>query len=233
MPWLVGAAEEPPAVTQPLGSAFVLITKVRDLGVRKPTTGGICATAKTRKQSLLDDDPDTASVDPWHGGQDPWSLARQPAEAVSQPRSDAKPAGAGASKSAEIEACLRSDFNELKTQLQSDVAASSAEAPESSQRLHALESGLTEMRHQNAKFEEWFVAFGTKVNDQATALSALQNTVKDQQQELAKNKGEMQATISQAVGTLQKDLSAQVSGQLQNQFEQIQALFSDQKARNN
>ena len=72
--WIVGAAVEPPAQTQPLGSTFVRITKVRDVGVRRAEVAKVCASQRTKKHMLLEDDPDVE--DPWANGQDPWSAAR-------------------------------------------------------------------------------------------------------------------------------------------------------------
>ena len=40
--WLVGASEEPPALTQTLGDTFILISKVRDIGSGKPPSGHLC-----------------------------------------------------------------------------------------------------------------------------------------------------------------------------------------------
>ena len=225
--WLVGASEEPPALTQPMGSGFVLISKVKELGSKKAPVGGVRASAKTRKQILLDDDPDVVAIDPWIDGGDPWSQAKASSEHIV--RSEARQPSSGATKLAEIEAALRADFQELKQQ----VTLPTPVASNSDRRIAALKVGFTEMRQQNAKFEEWFQTFGSKVNDQAADMQTLQSTVAEQRQELEQCKADVKHSVSQAVGSLQQDLSAQMTVQLQSQFEQIQALFSEKKARTN
>ena len=149
---------------------------------------------------LEDDDASPMQQDPWLDGRDPWSQARpslpEPAVCV-----ESKP-GVGATKLAEIEAALRSDMQELQQKVAGSSSASASSGSADESRLKALEVGLTEMRHQNTKFESWFQAFGTKVNDQTTALVDLQAPVRDQQSELAQCRVDMQSTVSSAVGAL-------------------------------
>ena len=98
-------------------------------------------------------------------------------------------------------------------------------------RLHVLETTVGELRHQGLKFEDWFQKFGTTVTDQGQQLKALQSTVQEQQAELGRVRTDVQQTVHAAVGSLQSELTTQMAAQLAGQMEQIQALFTDKKAR--
>ncbi|CAE7246184.1 unnamed protein product [Symbiodinium necroappetens] len=229
--WLVGAACDPPAPALPLGTDYVLISKVRDIGgTTRPAPLPVYASLRTKKALLLDDDPDEAPADPWAGGSDPWSLARPPSAAASAP---AAPSTAAVSKLAQIKADLKQDLQHLVNE---QLEAKQATKPppglsEHDHRLHQLEVGLNEVRQQNSKFEGWFQSFGAKVSDQAQQIETLTGTVKEQHQELAKVRTDVQATVQSAVLSLQSDLSAQMTTQLAGQLEQIQSLFADKKLR--
>ena len=213
--WLVGAASEPPCQAQPLGTTFVLISKVRDVGSRKAAVGAICASQRTKRHMQREEPHDAAGpADPWMNGADLWAQARD-----SGPRSELKLTGEAITKLAQIEASLKQEVQGM-VQQQLQVNQPPPGLSEHDQRLQALEVGMREVRAQGAKFEEWFQSCGTRINDQAAALTTLQHTVKDQQAELVK----CRTDISQAVTGLQAEMSQQLSSQLQGQFEQIQAL---------
>ena len=93
---------------------------------------------------------------------------------------------------------------------------------------------MREVKEQGSKFEEWFQSCGTRINEQAAALSTLQGTVNEQQGELARCRTELQQTMQSSVSSLQAEMSQQLASQLQGQLEQIQALFQggEKKARN-
>ena len=228
--WIVGAAVEPPAQTQPLGSTFVLITKVRDVGVRRAEVAKVCASQRTKKHMLLEDDPDVE--DPWAHGQDPWSAARTGVELSAS--SATRPSPATVSKLEQIQADLRHDLTAMVTQ---QVQVQTQQAPpglsDQDKRLHALEVGLNEVKPQNGKFEEWFQSFGSKVGAQATAVSELQATVQTQKNEIIKCRADLQHAVQHAVTSLQTELTQQLSSQLQGQFDQIQSLFSEKRSKTN
>ncbi|CAE7873848.1 ML5 [Symbiodinium sp. KB8] len=142
--WLIGASSEPPLQALPLGPGFVLATKVKDVGAPKSNPTTICASNRTRKALLLDDDHDEAP-DPWAEGRDPWSAARQPPPAVSSSSTEA------VTKIAQVEAGLRHDLQEL-VQRKFDEREAAGPPPglsDQDKRLHALETTVSEMKHQN------------------------------------------------------------------------------------
>ena len=189
----------------------------------------VYASARTKKAILLDDDPDV-TADPWAGGLDPRSAAK-PSSAA--PPSVAASSSAAVTKLSQIQSDLKQSLQDV---VRKEIEAlQSAEPPpglfEHDHRLHQLEVGLTELRHQNTKFEGLFQTFGTTVADQAKQLEGLAGTVTEQHRELAKVKTELQASVHSAVLGLQTEISTQMSAQLAGQMEQIQALFSDEKPR--
>ena len=152
--WLVGASSDPPAPAMPLGTDFVLITKIRDIGASSKTAPlPVYASMRTKRALLLDDDPDEPNADPWTTGPDPWSQAR-PLQA-----SQTVPAVSSAgSKLEQIKADLKQDLQQLVSD-QLEAKKTSEPPPglsEHDHRLHQLEVGLNEVRHQNTKFESWF-----------------------------------------------------------------------------
>ena len=60
---------------------------------------------------------------------------------------------------------------------------------------------------------------------------AVDSSLKAQQQELGQVPHEMRATVTQAVGSIQSELTRQLASQLAGQFEQIQELFVEKKLR--
>ena len=222
--WTVGSATEPPAPALPLGQGFVLITKVKEVGGRKPSAHALCASQRTRKYLLLDDDD--GEPDPWQTGQDPWAAARF--SQATPARADSQTASSSVTKLAQIQEDLKQN---VQTLVKQHVAAAAAPPglTEQDRRINELEVGLTELKHQTQKFETWFQNFGTKVSDQAQAVATLQTQVHEQRQDITKCRSELQVAVS----SLQSEMSSQLASQLQGQFEQIQALFSggDKKAR--
>ena len=206
--WPVGAAIDPPAPL-PLGDAYVLITKIKEL--QPPvSTPALWASARTRKHILLDDpDPADTDVDPWSNGRDPWSKAKPPHD-ITLPASQ----GSAASKLEQISTDLRKDMHQI---VKEHVGSSSSDSATES-RLHRLEVGLGEVKMQNEKFETWFATFGGKVSD-------LSGAVQSQKQEISHLRSEVQSSVASAVNGLQSDLTQQLSAQLAGQLEQIQAMF--------
>ena len=229
--WLVGASGEPPAPAMPLGQGYVLATKVKDVGAQRSQAASVCASVRTKKALILDDDHEEVEIDPWSGGRDPWAAARLNTS-VAPASSSMTPSSTVVTQLSQLETDLKQN---LQTMLQQTLDAREAAGPppglsEQDKRLHSLESTVQELRHQGTKFESWFQSFGTKVADQGKQLAALQSTVQEQQVELGRVRTDVQQTVQTAVGTLQSELTNQMAAQLAGQ-EQIQALFTEKKAR--
>ena len=220
--WLIGASTEPPMQALPLGASFVLATKVKDVGNRHPSTSGVCASSRTRRALLKDDDHDEPT-DPWADGRDPWSTARA-SQLTPGPSTEA------VTKLAQLETGLRQDLKDLVQQHVAEAGPPPG-LSEQDKRLHALETSVSEMRHQSTKFESWFQGFGTKVADQAKQIDVLTSTVQEQRVELGRVQQNMQTSVHTAVSSLQTELTQQMAAQLAGQMEQITALFADKKAR--
>lgn len=229
--WLVGASREPPAQAMPLGTGCVLATKVKDMGQPKPSATAICASTRTKKALLIDDDIDDAGhADPWTGGRDSWSQSRAQTAA---PPTAASSSTEAMTKLTQIEQDLKSNLQSMLQQTLDEREASGTPPglSEQDKRLHSLETSVNELRHQSSKFESWFQGFGTKVADQARQLDTLTQTVQEQQVELSRVKTDVQQTVNSAVGALQTELTTQMAAQLAGQMEQITELFAAKKAR--
>ncbi|CAE7670713.1 unnamed protein product, partial [Symbiodinium sp. CCMP2456] len=228
--WLVGASGEPPAQAMPIGTNYVLVTKVRDVGPARSLPSAICASNRTKKALLIDDDQDEASsADPWTGGRDPWSQSRATSSA---PPGQASSSSEATTKLSQIEIDLKQNLQQMldRTLEARDAAGPPPGLSDHDKRLHSLETSVNELRHQGTKFESWFQSFGTQVNDQAQQLTALQGTVQEQQVALGRVQTEVQHTVQTAVGSLQSELTHQMAAQLAGQMEQITELFAAKKA---
>ena len=86
------------------------------------------------------------------------------------------------------------------------------------ERIAKLEVGLQEVRMQNTKFEEWFQTLGTQMQQQATQVNEVQQTVAAQQTALQAVPTDVASAITQAMSTLQRDMQQQLATQT-SQFE--------------
>ena len=170
-----------------MGKGFVLLTKLKQ-PTRKSHDSSICASSRTLKHLLHDDsDQPQTMPDPWNNGRDPWAKARASSDVPMRPEPQAT--AATATKLSQLEGELRQDLEDM-VQRQAQAAASHPPPGLSDQecRLRQLEVGVTELQQQGRKFEHWFQSVGSKVQDQAQAITALQSTVQEAQQELASSR---------------------------------------------
>ena len=215
--WEVGSEVDPPASVLQAGDTFVLVHKIKDVGL-PPKTDALCASSRTRRR-ILYDDPDLpqSSADPWLGGQDPWSLGRpppglpQPPAASSSTATQPSPA---ASKLTQVKSELQAGLATLvRSEVQAATARTSAADPTHDARIQKLEVGLQEVCAQNSKFEQWFQALGTQMSQQADKVVEVQKAVQTQQGELGALRSEVTSTIAQAISGLQTDMSRQIAAQ--------------------
>ncbi|CAE7940377.1 unnamed protein product, partial [Symbiodinium necroappetens] len=228
--WEVGSSSDPPALALPLGDQHVLITKLRGPAISDAAPPTVYASQRTKKHILYDDGftPETAR-DPWSDGNDPWSRAKFKGPPGLPPPS-IPPVAPAPTKLAKLETDMKDN---LEQYVREQVAARSSLTPSDAQeaRLTQLESTMQELKAQNDKFEGWFQTFGTKVQQQADQVSEVQQAVHTQGAELQQVRQEMgtqstviQASVQQAVTSMQTELTAQLSAQLAGQLEQIQGL---------
>ena len=197
----------------------------------------VCASQKTKRSILYDDNEAASSSatshDPWVVGPDPWSQARLPAKPVHASAASTTTT----SRLSQLEASLQQS---VKDQVQRSIAAKTevpTADPEQSKRIQRLEAGAHELQLQTAKFEGWFSSFGKQVADTGAQLEEVQQAVRSQQRDIQQIQGDLskqadlvQATVRNAVGSTQQEVSTQLATQLSSQFEQITALLS-KKAR--
>ena len=183
--WEVGAEEEPPAPALALGDSFVLVTPVKLPSSAGPAPSAVCASRRTRKSIIYDDEPE--AEDPWLHGKDPWSTFRAP-PGLSQPKPAATATSPAASKLSQVRSELSAEVRQL---VQESVAHGSGSTPQTDKRIQQLEVGMQELRQQNGKFENWFATFGQQVSDTKAQIGEVRQAVASQQKDLAQVKGEV------------------------------------------
>ena len=231
--WEVGSNEEPPAPALPLGSSYVLITKVRDSSGSAGPAPAISASARTKKRIIFDDgEGPEGDSDPWANGRDPWAISRS--EPAGQPGLTAI-SGTAANIPSTAETKLSQLRQDLAAQVKDLVQEQVANRPASSQetvhetRLQKLEVGVQELQLQNSKFETWFQKFGQQVaatgqqvQEVASAVVQQKTELVQVQTEVARQAEAVQTSVQQAVGHMQ----AEVSHQIGSQFERLEALLA-------
>ena len=229
--WEVGSSDEPPAMAFPLSGSYVLVCRSKDVQSATPVPPAVCASRRTRKMLIYDDDEDEPGkpVDPWSNGRDPWALSRAP-PGLPIPASASSSAG---SRIDQIRAELTQDINKVVQKQLAEQPSASNLPDEAAQRMLQLESGVGELRLQNAKFESWFAAFGKQVADAKQEVAEVKSALGSQQQDLGYLRGELakqgevvQASVQNAIGALQQDISAQLAAQFQGQAESFQAMLT-------
>ena len=222
--WEIGTECPPPSAALATSSGFVLPVQISS-PVTPPLPLPVLASSKTRKHIHAGSASSSSTgEDPWANGQDPWAKYRR-----GQPEVPKATAGA-ASKIKEVQQQLKQEVDDA---VQSSLAERRALDEATEHRFQKLETGLTELRAQGQKFENWFSEAGKRMDQQAGEVHSLQQAVQSQRQEIGQLHGQiatqgevMSNTVSQAVVTMRNDLNTQLSTQLTAQMEQIQALLS-------
>eukprot|EP00435_Cladocopium_sp_Y103_P056110 s2860_g18.t2 len=239
MAWRVGSSMAPPASVMTAFGSDVIISAVKDLQVpeQKPQ---IYASAKTQK--LLREQPGpsnpskaTTNSDPWLE-HDPWGSFHptQPGPSVSR------------SHKAELQEQVRTD---IKSAIQEELTKHSEAmnvdltggySTDSELRFTALETGLTELKHQNGQFLQWFQQSGERMQQADATMQDLQATVQGHASTLQqmsasvsnteKALGEVHSTLNlhqqeiHAVGTnfstAMRSMKEELSGEMMESFNQ-------------
>ena len=100
--------------------AFVLVTPVKLPSSAGPAPSTVCASRRTRKSIIYDDEPE--AEDPWLHGKDPWSTFRAP-PGLSQPKPATTVTSPAASKLSQVRSELSAEVRQL---VQESVAHGSA-----------------------------------------------------------------------------------------------------------
>ena len=228
MSWLVGAAGPPPNLVLPGFQVDILITETRnhDREVQRPT---ILATRKTQNHMRKEQKEAPSSSDPWSDPQhDPWGQFRSSASS-SQNAGPALPVKHGQQKFDELAAELKKDMHK---KLEADLQAiSQVPAPTAAyeQRFLTLESGLTELRSQNAQFSNWFQEMGSQqqnltatVNEVVTKVQEQQGTIQSLHTDLQGTQGQLQSAVRQSMQEAQNELA----GAFERRFDTLESLLT-------
>ena len=217
--WEVGSAEPPPAMVFPLGGSYVLVSRNKEVSIPANAPPAVCASKRTRQMLVYDDGEEetqrSKDTDPWMNGRDPWALSR------ARPGLPPPAPASSSSRMEQLKAELAMDIdNAVQKKLTEQQPVSAGLDGAAEQRMLQLESGIGELRLQNAKFEIWFAASGKQVADAKQEVSEVKSALCTQQQDLGVMRGELsrqgdviQASVQTAITALQQDISAQLAAQ--------------------
>ena len=187
--WEVGASAAPPQTVLRISDADVMVTFVRDAAKTSPVSGVVASTS-TRKH-LKELCAGIDKPDPWAHG-DPWGGYKPQAPAASS------------NQMTQMEARLRSDFENATSQLKAELKMSpsadvdmQAEASSAmDHRLNVVESNILELKQQNAKLESW-------VTQVAHSSQAMSQTIQTQAADLSELRSEVQGQAAATQASLQ------------------------------
>eukprot|EP00435_Cladocopium_sp_Y103_P069861 s642_g34.t1 len=189
--WLIGSENPPPATVFQTSTGDVLVTlHKKQENVKQGQV--ILSSAKTMSHLKQDQKPrkksqesDKENVVPWTG-HDPWGGFNNFKEAEGKDQQMAP----------------KSRWDLLQGQVQGAVADSLRDATE--QRFQKLETGMSELKEQNKKFESWFQDAGHSNAALRKDMNALASQVKDNQQNIQSMNAEIRTGFSNIEALLSK-----------------------------
>eukprot|EP00435_Cladocopium_sp_Y103_P073269 s49_g43.t1 len=189
--WLIGAEGPPPASVFQTNSGDVLVTlhKKQEHGKNEPM---ILSSAKTKsllkkipQSSKVNSKEDKENIMPWNG-MDPWGGFNKFKEAGD----------------ADQQMVRTSKIEQLHTQVSETVQSNLKDATE--QRFLKLETGLTELREQNQKFETWFGEAGQSTAALRHDVTVLSGQVKENQQNISSMASDIRSGFANLEALLSK-----------------------------
>ena len=230
--WEVGSSGKPPAMVFPLGGSYVLVSRSKEVAESVATPPAVCASRRTRKMLVYDDDDEPEKdADPWSHGRDPWALSRAP-PGLPAPSTASQAAGASNTRLDQLKAELTQDIDQVVQRKLASQPSASALPEDAAQRMLQLESGVGELRMQNAKIRRLVCCIWEAVADAKQEVAEVKTALGTQQQDLSLLRTEVarqgdvvQASVQSAIGALQQDFAAQLAAQFAGQAESLQALL--------
>ena len=189
--WLVGAESPPPMNVFQTSSGDVLVSVHKKQGPER-VEPVILASSKTKtylKKTPAgprgDQDQNKENVMPWNGV-DPWGGYNKFREGAEQDAPMAR----------------SSKMERLQTQMHEVVENSLKDVTE--QRFQRLETGITELREQNQKFETWFGEAGQSTAALRQDVNVLTGQVRENQQNISSLSGEIRSGFANLEALLAK-----------------------------
>ena len=218
--WEVGSSDEPPSQVLQHSGGDVVITQVTKEMVHRPAE--VHATAKASRHiqkaaSSTKNCDATEGGDPWQQGRDPWATWFQAPSKTSA--SSSTTTKAAVDRVQQVEQRIRADVKavvrkELEEQASGQDVAMYMDNHGAEHRFSRIEADLGELRHQNAKFEQWFAEAGAANHNTATRLQSVAEQVGLQQQEIT------------ALNSSFNGLRSQMQEDMQTGFGRLEALLS-------
>ena len=216
--WLIGADSNPPCSVVAHTEAFLTITKVKDIAPSKEPPS-IVASMKTLNRLHIGSAASSSDSDPW-GTNDPWKNWHKSEEPVVT----VKPSAAAVTKIDEMEARLAAKFSE---QIAEQVRAwEPADADmESDQRLNKLESGITELQAQQAKFHGWCQEAADKMTLMTQRITQQDTNIASLNTQVVANAAATEK-LGQSLGNMQTQISCDMQAAMEKQTSHLEALLS-------
>ena len=219
--WEVGASADPPRSVFQVAGQDVMITFVKEAS-KNDVVPLMVASTGTRAHLKGTQTSQPSMLDPWMHS-DPWSQYRMPAQAASS--SSAAPDRVSQLESrmqANIEAAAQRLRAEMTLDSHMDCSSDANEATEA--RFNRLEVGLTEMKQQTDKLENWVQQVATGCQQTNTAVTQLQQQVGSQQQDFEQFRQEA-AQHAQSTAQQFNDIRTDVQSEMQKGFAHIAGLL--------
>ena len=190
MSWRVGASTQPPATTLYGFKSDILVTEIKTQ--QKADLAPTFVASKRTQDLFRRSKPQPAdNQDPWEDPKhDPWAAFRSSNASAS---SAGPPAPAAQKRLDELKDSI---LKEVQTQ------APTATNPQVDQRLQVLESGLTELQHQNGQFKSWFHDLGSRMEHTQASVSQLNSAMQTKQSEITELAAAVQTTNAEVASIL-------------------------------
>lgn len=189
--WLVGAETPPPMNVFQTSNGDVLVTMHKRPNTERIEQGILAPTKtktflkKTPGRSSKEAEHDKESILPWNG-MDPWGGYNKFSDGPDQ----------------DAQMTRTSKMERLHNQVHEVVESSLKDATE--QRFLKLETGITELREQNQKFESWFGEAGQSTAALRQDVNSLTSQVRENQQNINTLSGEIRSGFANLESLLAK-----------------------------
>ena len=226
--WHVGSANAPPKVVLQSAQGDVVVTPVRSMQVtREPSQ--VLSSFKTRAHLKTHAaSSSSGAVDPWVQHGDPWASFKPTAvtPVVAAPQQPP----AVQSKLKEVEHKLRADVRtavrrELEEQAACEDDARMQSDWDSDVRLCRLETSMTELKAQSARYEQWFEHSSHVQHELGARVDMLAQDLRAQREDMQALDGSTQKQCSETKASVAQ-IRADVAESMQKGFNQIEAMLA-------
>ena len=232
MAWKVGASSPPPSMVFAFEGQDIIANPVKQMSSSKATQPAIVSwRTKTHMWKGGTTEVATSSTDPWIEQKDPWAAykASQKPNAPQTERTYLSEVSDALQK--KIEEQVQKQCAHIREQV--DQQMGDANENEESEEIHALRSAVHELQAQNVACQQWMQEASTKFQlvekstiETQQVMQNQQNEIQTLRQEIQQNAAQTGVIVQQALGTVKREMVAELSEANQQHFAQLEALLS-------